>query len=284
MMSQLGSYSQDATTFAYTEADAIRILGEEQSNHSFLTEPTGDNLTRELEKEKRRLTGLELHSITLKEYYKLRRIPRGLRVNLRPTIFNDNTDFAKRYEQIVNKCSFDILLLNIEYLQNAIPEVMSRIKAIELQLKNALRSDEYKEMLTRTDEAIAKHRRLVEERKRTKFHRDAEDYRTGNVYQWNAASTGGTQRNRRRDAPRDHMDHIQRKQQQGKKQQRWKTPDERTPDTATESSSSSCFLDYSPPRHVEGKKGAGGTKHQKTFATETRQQPPRTVRNSQKRP
>lgn len=256
-MSQHGSSSQDPATFAYTEADAIRILGTEHGSNSFLTVPTGDNLARELEKEKRRLTGLELHTITLKEYYKTKRIPRGLRVNLRPTIFIDNTEFVKRYEQIANKCSFDILLLNIEYLQATIPETQQRISQIEKQLKDTFRGEELKTLLTRTEEAVDKHRRLVEERKRHKFRRDTEDYRTGNVYHWgDTDASTGYQRN----IPRDPARFTRRQYTPPRKQLTWRTPAGQTAESASDSSASD-FLDFSPPDqspgHGGGKTSAG---------------------------
>ncbi|OCT58358.1 hypothetical protein XELAEV_18002298mg [Xenopus laevis] len=227
-MSQHGSYSHDSTTFVYTEADAIHILGQEQSNNLFLTEPTGENIARKLEKEKRCLTGMELHSITLKENYKSKRIPRGLRINLRITIFQANTDFVKRYEQIVNKCSFDIL----EYLQNTIPEVILCIT--EQQLKSTLRTEEVKTSLPeRRNPHLALETSTSEEATRLEH--------TGGPYNENTS----------------------------------------------ESSTSSSFLDYSPPRHAEDRKGATGTntrsEHHRdyTSTTEWSQQPTRTARKKQ---
>ncbi|OCT80133.1 hypothetical protein XELAEV_18026943mg [Xenopus laevis] len=190
-MSQTSPSSQEVT-FAYTEADAARIIGTEYGSNTFLTAPTGENLTRNLEKEKKRLIGLELHAITLTEYYKCKRIPRGLRVKLRPTIFQENIEFVKRYEQIVNKCSFDILLLNIEFLQIAIPEVRTQITAIEQNLKDSLQPTELRNLLTRTEETLQRHRKEIKDRKRAKFIRDSEDYRQGSVYQWSGGNGNST--------------------------------------------------------------------------------------------
>lgn len=46
-----------------------------------------------MEKLLQRSVTMELHEVTLVEYYRLQMIPRGLRVCLVPTIFSQNVDF-----------------------------------------------------------------------------------------------------------------------------------------------------------------------------------------------
>ncbi|OCT62550.1 hypothetical protein XELAEV_18043634mg [Xenopus laevis] len=273
-MSQTSPVTQD-TTFAYTEADAARIIGTDYGNSSFLTLPTGDNLARNLEKERKRLIGLELHTITLTEYYKSKKIPRGLRVSLRPTIFQDNAEFAQRYEQIINKCSFDILLLNIEYLQASIPETRTRVTELEKKLRETLQPSELKNLLTRTEDSIQRHRKEIEDKKRSKYQRDSEDYRQGRVYQWSGRSgdtrrefpreyPGAYVRNASRQRPREWQRDWTDRQQQPRGHDR--TDYENTRDTAaydSSASTSSSFLGELPPntarkREEESRDAANG--------------------------
>ncbi|OCU01153.1 hypothetical protein XELAEV_18006939mg [Xenopus laevis] len=284
--------------FSYSEADAAHIIGTGYGSNTFLTVPTGENLTRNLEKEKKQLAGLELHAITLTEYYKCKRIPRGLRVKLRPTIFQDNEEFVKRYEQIANKCSLDILLLNIEFLHKAIPEVRSQIVNIERDLKESLQPAELKSLLTRTEESLQRHRREVEDRKRAKFIRDTEDYRSGNVYQWSGGE-GGSGRQIPRERQGSHVGRQRPRDQQGatlgryyrgkKPRQALREPTWDSNATDSSASSASSFLEE-PIQDTARKRGEATGEgiderrqqerhtYYPTAPSEQRQQPYRTAR------
>ncbi|KAE8622794.1 hypothetical protein XENTR_v10005391 [Xenopus tropicalis] len=205
-MSQSASLEQHALTFAYSEVEAARIIESSKGNSTFLTSISNQDVIKDYEKERRKLIGLELHAITLTEYYRAKRIPRGLRVSLRPTIFNDNLEFAKKYEQIVNKCSFDIILLNIEYLQREVMETKQRLQTIECELKQQTNTEVYQEQLRHMEESLSKHRQSIEERKRLKFHRDEADYNTGRIYRWQRESgTTWTPRGPRREGPQQDL-------------------------------------------------------------------------------
>lgn len=111
----------EPTVFAYTTADVGRIYSGLDGDASFLKVPSVSNLRRNYEYETKRLCTLELHLITLAEYHKSNRIPRGMRSQLKPNLFFTDTDFKARYEQISNKYALDLILLNIEHLQRENP-------------------------------------------------------------------------------------------------------------------------------------------------------------------
>ncbi|OCT78083.1 hypothetical protein XELAEV_18029183mg [Xenopus laevis] len=182
-MSQPTSQAQPLT-FAYSESEATRIIEQSRCNSSFLQLATENRIFKEYEREKRKLVGLDLHVATLIEYYKLGRIPRGLRVNLRPTIFKDNKMFAQKYEQIVNKCSFDIILLNNEFLQCEIIESEKLIGELDKGLEIHLQTEAQRLHLQQIENNLIKHQGEIEERKRNKFRRDELDYSSGRVYSW----------------------------------------------------------------------------------------------------
>ncbi|KAE8622793.1 hypothetical protein XENTR_v10005391 [Xenopus tropicalis] len=305
-MSQSASLEQHALTFAYSEVEAARIIESSKGNSTFLTSISNQDVIKDYEKERRKLIGLELHAITLTEYYRAKRIPRGLRVSLRPTIFNDNLEFAKKYEQIVNKCSFDIILLNIEYLQREVMETKQRLQTIECELKQQTNTEVYQEQLRHMEESLSKHRQSIEERKRLKFHRDEADYNTGRIYRWQRESgTTWTPRGPRREGPQQDLRSMRSTRPTWspagtERRGEWRTHSlnrrERERDvlsarqlspasssfggSTSEASSSSSFLGAGPSRSPQGQGGVvGDTGGRK----DRRQQPQRRARTFKKR-
>lgn len=58
-----------------------------------------------------------MHGKTLAEFHKTKHIPRRLRCNLRPALYADDAEFCTRFIKILNKASFDIILLILEQTQ-----------------------------------------------------------------------------------------------------------------------------------------------------------------------
>ncbi|CAJ0920486.1 unnamed protein product, partial [Ranitomeya imitator] len=122
------------------------------------------------------------------EYIKTQRIPRGLRVSLRPTLFQDNSDFCSRFEQILHKCSVDLMSLTLDQLNKEIKNSQDKVSSIETQLKDSLPKDEFDSVKTRTKENVDNFRKETEKRKRQKFIRDTQDYLQKRVYRWQNSS------------------------------------------------------------------------------------------------
>ncbi|CAJ0949702.1 unnamed protein product [Ranitomeya imitator] len=171
-------------TYMYDDATGSTILSKIRTKTDFLHIPNRDIKTRDWEKERKRLIAYDLHCATLGEYHQQGKIPRGLRCNLRPTLFSDNDQYCTTFQKILNKCSFDIILLTIEYLQEAIKETEEKIVTIETQLTSTLTSTEFNTLKSKVDSILSSHQKTLEERKRTKFQRDTEDYLTNRVYRW----------------------------------------------------------------------------------------------------
>ncbi|XP_041416994.1 uncharacterized protein LOC121393196 [Xenopus laevis] len=195
----------------------------------------------------------------------------------------------------------DILLLNIEFLQSAIPEVRTQIADIECKLRNSVQPENLNNLLAHAEEVLIKHKRAIEDKKRSKFLHDSEDYRLGTVYNWHPGSdvyqrpasreypgTGArnTQRRLPRDRPRDpeepHFTDTQRRAERV-------TEDTSTSNTADSSAStSSSFLGDRPTGYTSRKKDGGnegtldrgkdkGTRHYPQ--EDRRQQPQRRARD-----
>ncbi|XP_075188198.1 uncharacterized protein LOC142260821 [Anomaloglossus baeobatrachus] len=181
-------------TFSYDQDQVTNILSRVTVPVSFLTVPSEELRSRDYEKELRKQTALELHCGTLAEYHKAQRIPRGLRVQLRPTVFSDNPEYCTKYESILNKCSMDIIVLTIEYLQKEITELTPKIHSIEDQLSNTLSTTEWDKLKLKTKETIAGFQKTLQDRKRLKFIRDQEDYARHRVYRWRFMDFNSTRR------------------------------------------------------------------------------------------
>ncbi|XP_077142113.1 uncharacterized protein LOC143806065 [Ranitomeya variabilis] len=171
-------------TYAYDDATGSTILSRIRKGTDFLHVPSKDIKTRDWEREKKRLISYDLHCATLGEYHRQGKIPRGLRSHLRPTLFSENDQYCATFQKILNKCSLDIILLTIEYLQEAIKETEVKITNIEAQLTTTLNDTEFTTLKNKVDSILSSHQKNLEERKRAKFQRDTEDYLNNRVYRW----------------------------------------------------------------------------------------------------
>ncbi|XP_040289960.1 uncharacterized protein LOC121002581 [Bufo bufo] len=172
------------STFSYNEEERERILSQVTTSRDFLQVPTSDIKSRDLEKESRRLINHQLHSATLAEYIKEQRIPRGLRMTIRPTLFKDDPTYCDQFQQILNRCSFDLMTLTVSFLQTSIQKMEEQIRTAEQQLQATLPTADYNIFKEKLSNTAATHKRDIESMKRKKFQRDAEDYRTNRVYKW----------------------------------------------------------------------------------------------------
>ncbi|XP_069601905.1 uncharacterized protein [Ranitomeya imitator] len=176
-------------TFSYNPEETSNIIALSKIPSDFLKIPPCETRGRDWERELRRCTNLELHGATLTEYLKAQRIPRGLRVSLRPTLFSNSPEFCTKFEHILNKCSFDLMVLTLEHLHKEISSTQEQIKNIESQLSSTISVDDFDALKKKIDTNISQHRRDIELKKRSKFQRDLEDYESNRVYQWRDKSS-----------------------------------------------------------------------------------------------
>ncbi|KAM4053665.1 translation machinery-associated protein 16 isoform 1-T2 [Anomaloglossus baeobatrachus] len=168
--------------FSYSTGETSDIIGRTTVSGDFLHIPSQEFKTRDFEKESRHLLNLELHCATITEYLRVKRIPRGLRVNLRPTIFSDNKEFCTVFEQILNKCSLDLMTLTLEYLHKSIDSTKEKVTSVETQLESTLPSEEFSTMKEKLQSSLLVHKQESQKKKRQKFLRDTEDYVNNRVY------------------------------------------------------------------------------------------------------
>ncbi|KAK7912694.1 hypothetical protein WMY93_012905 [Mugilogobius chulae] len=134
-----------------------------------------------LEKDKK----LELHAITLSDYWRERIIPRGLRINKFPSFGKDNAEFRNKWEAILNKCSSDLMLLLIDEIKNERAEIRQSIEEVKQSFTTTLENDDtLATMLTQLQEDIDAFGKTITLQKLDKFKRDRQDYNQGAVYLW----------------------------------------------------------------------------------------------------
>ncbi|KAM4031977.1 uncharacterized protein ACNLHF_019374 [Anomaloglossus baeobatrachus] len=102
-------------------------------------------------------------------------------------MLGENATYCEKYESILNKCSMDLILLTIEYLDKEIEDISANITTIEHQFQNTLSSTEYNNLKAKTESTISEFRKTLQTRKRTKFQRDQEDYQKNQVYTWRSS-------------------------------------------------------------------------------------------------
>ncbi|KAG8546625.1 hypothetical protein GDO81_030214 [Engystomops pustulosus] len=145
---------------------------------------------RNYERESRKLIFQELHCTTLAEYCRMNLVPRVLRSNLCPTLFKEDESYCKQFENILNKCSFDLMLLTINYLKKSIKEMREKISTIQLKLTSCLPETEWKSLKMKIEKNLMEFRKETEIKKREKFLRDIEDYQLKRVYSWQDPTSG----------------------------------------------------------------------------------------------
>lgn len=127
-----GLTDKRATTLTYTDEEADLILANIRGNVKLLNTRKPENTLRQIEYLLKKEINLNLHAVTLGEYYRVTRIPRGLRILLRPTLCSESKEFVVKWQNILNKCSLDLILLTIVELQKNLDTVAKEIKEIEL--------------------------------------------------------------------------------------------------------------------------------------------------------
>ncbi|XP_053572258.1 LOW QUALITY PROTEIN: hematopoietic lineage cell-specific protein-like [Bombina bombina] len=166
------------------ENTTIDILCSHNSRGDYLRTVPGETSGKEYEAMQLKQMKWELHANTLAEYYRVKRIPRGLRMNTRPTLLSNNKIYCDKFEAILNKCSYDLIVWTVECLQTEMELQEVNIKKCKDDLQTCLSNDEFQEMEKRIATMIAEEQKAIKETKRAKFIRDEEDYRLGRVYRW----------------------------------------------------------------------------------------------------
>ncbi|OCT62271.1 uncharacterized protein LOC121397894 [Xenopus laevis] len=179
------SIPSTATTFAYDEEDVGRILSKIEAVDLLSTQETTTISTeKELFNLRRKEIHTSLHVSSLAEYLKVKRIPRGLRLDIKPNLCAENTLLQQRWFEICNKCSQDLMLLTVETLTVKLQDVRTAVSNTQEKLVREKGKEQAEMALREQDHMLSKLRDTIINRKRSKFERDARDYKEGREYSW----------------------------------------------------------------------------------------------------
>lgn len=202
---------------------------------------------------------MKWHSIALSEYWRTKQIPRGLRMNKRPSLGNKDPMFLQKWEQVLNKCSLDLTLLIVEQTKQEATQVHIEIENTRELLQKELEIGEWTGLENSIKEELIKFEKELKAYKIKKFERDAEDYKNDAVYNWKDTAHDRPE-SRRANWRRDGWRQNERQPDQLRSQ------DERSdPGHTSESSMDDHFLGghRRPPPHPPnrgGRKRRGGAR------------------------
>ncbi|XP_066440304.1 uncharacterized protein [Eleutherodactylus coqui] len=169
---------------------AAALIPQQVASVERLRVPPMDIRARDFERESRKLIFEELHCTTLAEYRRVNLVPCGLRSHLRPTLFKNDKTYCNQFANILNKCSFDLMVLTMNYLHKSIKETKEKVSTIELQLTSRLPKEEWKTLKAKIEKALTELRKKIELKKREEFLQDREDYQAKRVYTWQDPPSG----------------------------------------------------------------------------------------------
>lgn len=174
---------QRADTFCYTQSDIDSIITQfSDPNNPFIKDDS--ILKRQFESLKRKVIQYNLHTTTLVEYLKAKRIPRGLRINLKPSFCREDKEFCTKWYHILNKCSLDLIALTIEGIQGQIHSINQAVIDTQKKLETQLTSTDLKTYLETVNTSIDQYKTDTLALKLRKYRRDLLDYEEGRVYTW----------------------------------------------------------------------------------------------------
>lgn len=172
-----------ARTLSYTETEIENILLPDSGLFLNPSPPTED-FTKRLKHLSQKEIRLQLHGITLSEYVRTRRIPRGLRIQKAPTIGRTDETFCTKWCEIMNKASLDLMVLIIDYTKKELTKIKEEISEIEEKIQTSTDPPALQAAKEEMQAIMDKYKEETQKNKLSKLRRDTMDYRNGKVYPW----------------------------------------------------------------------------------------------------
>ncbi|OCT83472.1 hypothetical protein XELAEV_18026014mg [Xenopus laevis] len=122
--------------------------------------------------------------LTLEKYISSKWIPRGLRIKKFPTFAKDDMDFANKWNNVLTKCSMELMGLIIEYKKHDLLNTREEINESQLLLMSLDKTPELERLDSQLKIYLQKLEVSVSARKRRKLKRDKRDYENNMVYLW----------------------------------------------------------------------------------------------------
>lgn len=140
---------------------------------------------------------LLMHMTTLSDYWRVKMIPRGLRIKKFPSFGFGDTEFKNKWEAILNKCSLDLMLLLIEEAKKQKCTTEKEIVSLKKEISTKYKDQEIP-FQKEIKEGLEKLQRHIKQEKLSKFKRNQSDYKGEKVYIWRQGHNHNVQTQRRR--------------------------------------------------------------------------------------
>lgn len=174
-----------AQTRTYSDADIENILFPRMTlNENFLATTTKADFQHKLKHASLKRSRYALHGTTLSEYVRIKRIPRGLRIQKRPTLGRHDPEFCQQWCEILNKASLDLTVLVIQHTQKQLASIDAEINEHTTKLESMMSSEDLTQLKEEMKAAIDRYEQDLTKTKLSKFRRDTLDYKNDNVYPW----------------------------------------------------------------------------------------------------
>ncbi|KAJ1106623.1 hypothetical protein NDU88_004024 [Pleurodeles waltl] len=118
-------------------------------------------------------------AITLKQYKKLNRIPRGLRSHIFPTYDDLDIDLLMKWEEELKSNSMKLMDILIENAERKVAKLQSEIEELEKEIKDLNLKEATEKNFAILNDIISKFQDEIKQRKARKFKRDELDYING---------------------------------------------------------------------------------------------------------
>lgn len=248
-----------ANTFEFTAEEAERILLKSTDMSNVLS---SEDERIKLEKLKQKKIRLLMHGTTLSEYWKSKKIPRGLRIQKVPTTGKNSEPFVKKWSEILNKCSLDLMLLVIDTVTEEAEQVKSEILQQEEMMRKKF-GDAFLEIEQTVLEITKKYQENLQVTKLKKYKRDTEGYKNNQVYKWDVGyQQNDEQRPRRTPVSSSTQSTAARKTRHNWRGATREETEDYLQDTdstySSRDSSSSAFLSRQHPRRRRRRRNADG--------------------------
>lgn len=171
-------------TFEFSEDDYTRIvMTESLFNDSNIQDNRASIIA--LKKLQEQETRLYLHAVTLSDYLRMKKIPRGLRITKKPMYGKDDASFCDRWCEVLNKCSLDLMALTIQETSRQLQTTREEIQSCKQSMTENITDEERRtQVLNECENWRQTLEKEIKEYKKQKFERDMGDYQRGAVYKW----------------------------------------------------------------------------------------------------
>ncbi|CAH2284609.1 Hypothetical predicted protein [Pelobates cultripes] len=180
-LTKAGAYLEQVEVTQITDEQAAAILWP-QTDADLPASSDAKDIIRELQKLKQKEIDLELHAIYLSDYYRIKKIPRAFRIKNVPTIGRNNPEVCRKWIGVLNKCSFDLMMVVIEEMGRELKITKYKISDYELKNTALITTPNCDALINKLSEDLKQYKKGLICFKHQKLDKGNADYTDHRVY------------------------------------------------------------------------------------------------------